>query len=76
MELSISSKVTVKMLEQRFKSRQLTLKPMLLSLTLNFMHLHANVYLEKIHFREIFASIKKVLDTPRDHGPLGTAHNS
>ena len=49
---------------------------MLLSLTLNFMYLHANVYLEKIHFQEIFASIKKVLDTPRDQGPLGTAHNS
>ena len=76
MELTISSKVTVKMLEQRFKSRQLTLKLMLLSLTLNFMYLHANVYLEKIHFQEIFASIKKVLDTPRDQGPLSTAHNS
>ena len=76
MELSISPKVTVKMLEQRFKSRHLTLKLTLLSLTLNFMHLHVNVYLEKIQFQEMFTSIKKVLDTPRDHGPLGTAHNS
>ena len=40
------------------------------------MHLHVNVYLEKIQFQEMFTSIKKVLDTPRDHGPLGTAHNS
>lgn len=40
------------------------------------MHLHVNVYLEKIHFQEMFTFIKKVLDTPRDHGSLGNAHNS